>query len=624
MPSSHRHSRLGFAADPVTRGLLCATTLTMALSMSVAVAMAAKDTKAKPKDNKPKDPAAEEESNSFLSGNELFPDNSVLKGVILPTYDEKLQLTNTLTAEEMTIVTKQNIEARNLKIDFFGDDRTPRGTMTMTKSAFDAPKNLLVTDEPVTFASDDLNVDGSAMSFDTKNNRGYLHGPVTAVMRPSPKKPAATDPKAKATGTAAPEKPKEATAPPEKEKEAEPAPAPPVATADALKGLTPDEKFAALELGAERLQQIKADLTSRAPQAAEACARAERSLEENEKKVAGARITMGKFLTLAALTLTEADTTEEPDGPLPRPESAPLLAGMEKTTITSEGGAFMDNTAGLTVFMKNVKVVNPELTLTAKKEVKAFMKVDPATDGKTKEEARAEMQKRFDEKAAARKAAEKNGTANPDGQGQGGGTTEPAPTLPKPPEGTVKPDKPQATPEQLEKWKEDKDKKKSGGLGDSGDISRLVASGTVLIDYKPKPEIDKDGKEVKKDPMKAAAHMVIYDFEKEEVLLQGGSPWVTIGPNLCTVNGDDAYIQVLLKDGQPVYAVAKNGSLTTSEFQTKDKKDGDKDKDKGKDKPADKPQGANKPAGGDNKPQGGSKPPGSPRPANNRPTPNHR
>lgn len=617
MPSFHRSSRFGFAAGPVTRGLLCATTLTMAM----ATAMAAKEDK-----DKDKDPNTEEESKSFLSGNELFPDNSVLKGVTLPSYDANLQLTNTLTAEELTIVTKKNIEAKNVKIDFYGPNRTPQGSISLKKSAFDAPKNLLTTDEPVTFVSDELNVDGSGMAFDTKHSRGFIHGPAKAVSRSKPK-PEKAAPKTEPGDKAAPKKetPGEGEAPPKKET-AE-AVAPPAPEKDPLAGLSPEEKIAKLQLSEERLDQIKADAASRIPQVEEARAKSDASLSANKESAGAAQLAMNKFLQAALLTALMVEEGPAPEGPVPRPVLEPPTEGTETTTITCDGGGFMDNPEGLTIFLKNVKVVNPEFTMTAQKELKVFRRKDPQlAEGKTEEEQREAFKKLATEKQAeraAREAAKKDGTAPPEAKTEGE-QANPAPGS----EGNAKPDKdkpekPAPTPEEIQKMIDKKAAMKAGGLG-GGDIERIIATGTVLIDYQPK--VDEKGQ--KKDPVKAAAHLVVYDFKKQEILLQGGSPWIVIGTNQpMTVNGDDSYIAVTLKDGRPVYAVTKGGSLS-AQFETDSKKEGDKAKPGDKPAGGDKPQGGAKPPG--DKPQGGAKPPGGnkpqngPKPANNGVKPNNR
>ncbi|WP_367871382.1 hypothetical protein [Luteolibacter sp. Populi] len=560
MPHFHRSP---LTAGLLTRGLLCAT-------LAVAAAQ-------NPVPEKDKDPD-KEEATGFLQG-DLFPDNSVLKRVILPSFNLDLQLVNTLTAEEMTIVTKKDIEAKNVKIDFFGPNRTHRGTIDLKKAAFNASDKILRSKDPVSFVSEKLNLDGTSLDFDTENNRGFLHGPVKAVSKSPPRTSMNVSParKAIAAGTMLMASAMQAPA----QEEAPKALDVPVLT----ENMSSEEKQAALQPTEERLARMKEEAASRAPQVATARETAEKLLADAHDKSEGARITMNSFFQAAAMPAMLAETAPEPVGPVPRPVLDEMQIG-EKTTITSDGGGFIDNNEGLIVFLKNVKVVNPEFTMTAQKELKVFRKTDPAAEG-SKAAKRAEMEKIAAEKAA-RQAAGQDPVVQPPPKEGTTPAPAPAPTegaAPAPGEGADKAEKPPVDPELAAKWKAEKDKKKAGGLGGESEISRLMASGTVMIDYKPKEE--------GKKPMKAAAHLVVYDFEKEEILLQGGSPWALIDGNPVSVAGDNAYIVVTLKDGQPLYAVTKGGSLT-AEMQLKDMKE--------------KPKDGNKPNNGPKPPNSGDKP----------------
>ena len=518
MPFILRRSRR-FAAALFARGLICA---------SLAVAQA---------QNPPveeEDPEEEEET-GFLAGT-LFPNNSILKDVVLPSYDLDLNLTSMLTAEEMKIVTRKKIQGKNLEIEFFHPDESPRGRIDLKTATFNATKKLLSTDEPVSFVSEDMDVAGTGLVFDTENNRGFLHGPVKAVSR----------------------KPIETSMNPESDRRALAVGALLMAAVFPLPGqeLTPEmssaEKAAALRPSQAELDRIAKEAVSSRPKVLAEQAAAEKVLTEATGKSEDARISMNSFFQAAALTSLLAEPGDSVTTDVPRPPVTEKIG--EWTTITSQSGAFIDNNEGLIVFLKDVKIVNPQFTLTAQNEVKAFMK----------------------EKLAAKDAKE---GANPDEvTPPKDGTAAPG-TVPAP-EGAAAPEeqKPAAPkpvdPEVAAKWKAEKEARKAaGGTGNAEDISRIIASGTVVIDYKPT--------EPGKKPVKASAHLVVYDFDKEQVLLKGGSPWVILDGNPVSVAGDDAYILVYLKDGEPQFAVTRDGEMR-AEIKVPEQ---DKQKKKGQPKP---------------------------------------
>jgi hypothetical protein len=463
------------------------------------------------------DPDTGEES-GFLAGT-LFPNNSILKNVILPSYDVDFNLTSTLKAEELKIVTKKKIQGKNLQIEFYNPDRSERGRIDLKTARFNAAKKLLTTDEPVSFVSEEMDVSGTGLVFETEKNRGFLHGPVKAVSRKQIQTSMNATPARRGLAASA----------------LLMASVFPLQGQQLTPGMTSEQKSDALSLSKEQLDAIHKDAASARPKVTAEQEAAQKVMAENKDKSEEARLSMNSFFKAAALTSLLAEP-EPPSttGDVPRPPVSEKLG--DETTITSESGAFIDNNEGLIVFLKDVKVDNPQFTLSAQNEVKAFMKEKLAMK---------------EGKGAKAKAADL--TAPKDGT--------PAPAKVPAPEGESKPEgeKPAAPPKEvppevLEKWRAAKEAKKAGaGPGGSEDISRIIATGTVVIDYKPK--------EPGKKPVKACAHLAVYDFDKEQILLKGGSPWVVMDGNTYTVGGNDAYILVYLKDGQPQHVVTRDGSL---------------------------------------------------------------
>lgn len=459
------------------------------------------------------DPEAAEES-GFLAGT-LFPNNSILKNVILPSYDLNMKLTSELKAEELKIVTRKEIHGKNLQIDFYNPDRSPRGRIDLKTARFNDTKKLLTTDEPVALVSEKMDVSGTGFVFDTENNRGFLHGPVKAVSRNPIETSMNATPARRGLAAGALL----------------------MASVFPLPGqeLTPEmsseQKAAALRLSEAELKEIEKDSASARPKVLAEQGAAETVFTENKAKSEGARISMNSFFQAAALTSLLAEPESAPATDVPRPPGSEKIG--EETTITSESGAFIDNNEGLIVFLKDVKVDNPQFTLSAKNEVKAFMKEKLTKKEGPKAQA-GDVSVPEDAAPAPADVPAPEGASKPEGE---------KPAAPKP-----------VPPELLEKWKAAKDAKKAkGGPGGSEDISRIIATGTVMIDYKPT--------EPGKKPVKASAHLAVYDFDKEQILLKGGSPWVVMDGNTYTVGGNDAYILVYLKDGKPLHVVTREGSL---------------------------------------------------------------
>jgi len=513
-----------------------------------------------------KDPESEE-STGFLAGT-LFPDNSILKDVMLPSYDAQRNLSGTMTAEELTIVTRKEIDARNVKIELFNPDESSRGTMAMAKARFNATNKLLTSDQPVSFVSKDLNVHGSRMVFDTANSRGFLHGPVKAVSKADTRTSMNVKPARQALAAGALL----------------------MASAPALpaqeKAATSAERLAELRPTPAALEKVASEAANLRPRVMAAAGKAEQVMAESNSKSEDARITMNGFFQAAALTGLMAEPAPV-TGDVPRPviEEAPTDKKMVETTITSKDGAYIDSPEGLVVFLKDIHVQNPEFQISAQTELKLFMKPKPI-DEKAKAGAGNKPEKDAEEDADSGPKEAAGTDVSPAGDVVEGDAEKP--------EGAKKP----IDPALAEKWKAAKDAKKAAGLGgdgDSGEISRIVATGNVVVDYKPAQK----GKE----PIKASAHMVVYDLEKEQLILRGGSPWIIRGGGVPTyAKGADAYFVINLKDGEIQTAVTGNQEEFSMNFKVPEK---DKEKEKQKTKPGNgvKPANGGKPANTDGKPQ---------------------
>lgn len=405
------------------------------------------------------------ETTGFLAGS-LLPDGGILKNVLIPQYDRDLRLSSTFRSEELVIVTRKMIDAHRLRIEFFNPDRSPRGFIAMVKARYDADREILTSDEPVSLVSNDLSADGSGLVYDVKNTRGFLHGPVTAV-------------------TAADTRTSMNTRP------ARPAAAALLLAALAAPAAEPTtaERIAAARLDAAELGRLDADAVSRRPAAEAAADQGNRELIAANDQGERARATMADFLRAAALTSLLADPVAAPPaGDVPRPDVKPDPA---KTRITSDDGAFFDSKNGLLIFLKNVVVRDPRFQLSGADEVKVF----------------------FEPKEAAKPA-----------------------------------DAPAAKPAPAPVKKDD------NPMGDAsfGKPSRMVATGTVVVDYKSNDPAE--------PPLKASARTLVYDLVKKEIILRGGSPWVLRDGQLSSVPGNDAYI-VIQKDGS---FVTGNGGIDAS------------------------------------------------------------
>jgi lipopolysaccharide export system protein LptA len=323
--------------------------------------------------NDEKDP--EEQESSGLLNADLMPDGGILKNVLIPQYDDKLMLSATLRAEVMEIAVAKKtktveiklIDALKVKLEFFNPDRTPRGKIEMATARYDAKKQFLTSDEPVSLVSDDLTAEGSRLVYDLKKSRGFLHGPVTATTTTTDRSTSMNSKPVRQAIAAGSLMMAAATGLPAQE------PAVPLADRIAESRLTPEE-----------LQRLDQAAVTRKPLVEEKVAKESKEFAEATARSESANTTVSDFFRAAALTTLLAEPLAAPaTGDVPRPN---IPEDPTQTRITSDDGAFFDSPNGLLVFLKNVVVKDPRFTLNGADELKVFFepKVDPKAAAKGK------------------------------------------------------------------------------------------------------------------------------------------------------------------------------------------------------------------------------------------------
>ena len=83
---------------------------------------------------------------------------------------------------------------------------------------------------------------------------------------------------------------------------------------------------------------------------------------------------------------------------------------------------------------------------------------------------------------------------------------------------------------------------KAKGIGGSfGDPERIIATGAVVIEQKAA-----DGK----DPIKASAALFSYNIKQDEIVLSGGYPWFTQGPQALRAKQPNQSVRISPKTGE--------------------------------------------------------------------------
>lgn len=227
--------------------------------------------------------------------------------------------------------------------------------------------------------------------------------------------------------------------------------------------------------------------------AASAAAPARASREEVKQEAAATRTAVeqtnrevAEFIQQAALTGIAVEPPPETQAAVP----LDVKPGPNDTVIEADDGMYFDAEKGILVYLKNVRLNNPDFSLSGANELKVYLEKKPEKP--------------------------KDGKPGPDGK----------------PSAESKPE--DGKPEKAAK------PVKSGGLMDSGgnfgDVERIVATGKVHIVQK--------ATEPGKDAVEASAAVVTYNAKTGELVLNGGFPWIKNGGNYYRAKEVNQYVRI--------------------------------------------------------------------------------
>lgn len=396
-----------------------------------------------------------------------MPAGSILTKVVIPRYDKNRQLTASLRAEVLTVLDVNTIEGKEVTLQFFNPDRTPKARADLKLAHFDQTTGTLVSREAVQMQSDQFQAEGSGITYAYLQGQAFLLGPVNTRFFAPPQKttsmnvPTPSGKAATALATALLALP---------------------ASADVPAYFTPEQRAAQ-----------KADAASLAPEAAEQRQGVDREIARNQGLSIETNKEVAAFLKQAAIATISLEVAD-PTAPA---TAAPLEVkpGPDDTVVSSDEGMYFDSEKGVLVYLKNVKLTNPQFTLTGANELKVFLE-------KKKKEAPKELKKEGDKEGEktekeADKEADKSSAASP--------------------------------------------KAKSPLEGASfGNPDRIIATGAVKVVYKSEKPGD--------PPLEASASTLTYHVKTGEIILDGGYPWIKQGDKYMRAKQPDLYIRIQ-KDG---------------------------------------------------------------------------
>ena len=387
-------------------------------------------------------PGAEEDGKSKkkLPASQLLPDGSQLHGVVIPRHNKQRKLVNSLMADVVTLVNDEIMAGERVTIDFF-DNRGERDVrIKLQQATFNQSIGMLHASEKVTMDADGYQAKGTGLHYAMRQGRGLLTGPATTTIINPPQ-------------TAMNSK------------------TPSLIGAAGI-ALVANTTPVAAQAPANEPAPVRVNTVAEGP-ISKSRSESEKALKSSVKDSATTDAEVKEFVEKIPLDyekLTGSKPTPPPSKPLdfkPTPEH---------TVINCEGGMYFDSDKGLLVYLKNVKVTDPQYILTGADVLQVYMSKKPEE-----------------------------------------------------PKKSGKPEKPNADPKKKDGDKDkpqdkkaEEDKGPVPAIGGNFDqVEKIVAKGAVRILQKAVVK--------GKQPVEASGALFIFHPETGDILLSGGYPWVKQG-----------------------------------------------------------------------------------------------
>lgn len=123
--------------------------------------------------------AEQTEADNRLPAMKMLVKGSILKGVMMPQYDESHRLSSVMRAEKLTMVNEDLINVETLRLEFFNPDRSPKGRIDLATATLE-DQQILRSNEPVSLVSDELSLKGTGLVYELRKSCGFLRGPASA------------------------------------------------------------------------------------------------------------------------------------------------------------------------------------------------------------------------------------------------------------------------------------------------------------------------------------------------------------------------------------------------------------------------------------------------------------
>jgi len=442
---------------------------------------------------------------------DILPKGSILQRVRIPRYDKNYHPTSLLTADKLTVVTRNQIDGENIHIYLYNSKGEIQAQTCMRKASYNQQSSILHATESISLNNKQFKAKGTALFLHIPSKRGFLVGPAfsefhikssqsSTAMRPAHRLHSHVFSTLLIT-----------------------------ACSGAFVQATPPRYLTPAELSKlDTLAKTDSSPINKAQQ------QVSRSLSEESKLSEPSGKQMATFLNSIGqdflIASNQTSATKPVSGTLPSTKPSPSKQATSKPpatkttnsptttqperllTVECDGGIYFDADTGVLAYLKNIRLSEPRFRLTCSQELKIILDKKQPQASKTS----SNKTKKSKPSTPAKNSANNKETPN------------------------------QSTSQK-------KSTKSKSPTDAFGDLSRIIAIGNVRV--------------TRKDPKGnvyiASGETASYDAKSGQIILRGGFPRVQASANRYLQAQEKGLYITISKNGSWIAAKGKWKTLAS-------------------------------------------------------------
>jgi len=116
------------------------------------------------------------QNKSKLPTLEILPAGSILKNIRIPRYNPNYTNSSLLTAEQLEVISTDEIRGTNVNIRLYGEDGVEKTQTTLQSVSLNQETGIITSLENLSFSGESFAVSSQGLTIDIEKHRGFLLG----------------------------------------------------------------------------------------------------------------------------------------------------------------------------------------------------------------------------------------------------------------------------------------------------------------------------------------------------------------------------------------------------------------------------------------------------------------